>query len=107
MASASVIPAGKVKNAHCGMMNARCQIVMDMDIALVVNVPVYVAIRAHSVKKVSENPECDAKRNVTDLIIIRKICKIVFFTFFILYEPIVPYSMKRRGKLNIPYVHRK
>jgi hypothetical protein len=35
------------------MMNARCQIVMDMDIVLVVNVPVYVAIRAHSVKKVS------------------------------------------------------
>lgn len=52
MGNVNVIPAGKVKNVHWDMMNAKYPIVMDMVIVLVANAHVYEDIRENTVKKV-------------------------------------------------------
>lgn len=48
----SLWQAGRVRNAHYAMMNAKLPIAMDMDIALVVNVNVSEAIKELCAKKV-------------------------------------------------------
>ena len=52
MVNVTVIQDGKGKNAVCGMMNVKCLIVMDMDIATMENAPVFMGSKANFVTKV-------------------------------------------------------
>lgn len=52
MANVSVIPAGKEKNARCGMMNVKWPIVMVMDIVSAASVNASEATKGNCVKKV-------------------------------------------------------
>lgn len=54
-ASANVIQAGRVKNVHCAMMNAKWPIATDTAIVLAANVNVSEATKEPCAKKVSHN----------------------------------------------------
>lgn len=54
-ASANVIQAGRVKNVHCAMMNAKWPIATDTAIVLAANANVSEATKEPCAKKVSHN----------------------------------------------------